>query len=234
MHRLARRAAAVLLTFLAVPAASAGQSIAGTVRDAESGAPIVRADVWLVPPAGPPQQLTADSLGRFLFRLPNEGRYRLRATALGYRPAEETDVDVGPRDIVDVVLMMSPTPVELEGIRVLGRRVDPRHLATWDGFLARRETAHTVGPERIVVRTDPEMRGAMRVSDVLQWFPHARGCVVYFLDGIERRGWDFEDMSAAHFEGVEYYRNGAFAPLEYRSLACAGRPYSVIALWSLR
>jgi hypothetical protein len=109
--------------------------------------------------------------------------------------------------VVEVLVELGRQAIALEPITVTGRREDPRHAATFEGFLARRAEARPVGPDRVVLSTDPEMAAVMSVSDVLRWFPRARGCLIVFLDG-RRTSWPVLEMSTSLFEGVEFYQYG--------------------------
>lgn len=244
----------ISLAFLGVvvaPESLQGQVMRGRAIDAQLGRPIPRVLVEIalggkVVARG----VTADD-GSFGIDVRRPNQYVVRASALGYLPVESTALTVSDDEIVEITLRLSGSPIPIEGITIETRRQDQRRAATYEGLYARRERALKVGTERVVVLGDPELEGAGRVSDVLGWFRPPRGCIDYYVNGRprdvvvspktdlrrvrEEETW-ISDLPAAFLEGVEYYRNGFFAPQGYFGGLCAmlGVEYSVIAIWYRR
>jgi hypothetical protein len=182
----------------------------------------------------------SDSLGSFLVRLPDAGVYWVTASALGYVSPDTAYVRVENWwEMVELRLRLSAEPLEVEGFTVVGRGMEPRHQATYEGFLVRHETAPAVGRSRVVSIDDPIMKTSAHVGDVLQWFDAAgRDCTVVYVDGRVRTGWGNVEMeSIPGLAGIEFYRDYRDAPLEFRD---GGPPclreikFSVLVLWRER
>jgi hypothetical protein len=180
------------------------------------------------------QRSTTDANGSFILYFSRSGLFEIRANRLGYVPSRPESVEVRSRELVEVLLPLSTSPIQLEGITVEARRADPRREATFAGLFARREAARSVGTERVVVRGDPEMEVSATVRDVLRWFLPTRGCVAYYVDGLPRSEflWGILDMPVSMLEGIEYYRSAIWAPLGFdppMDPRC-----SIVAVWRER
>lgn len=122
------RAAAPFLALLLVAlgtrpaAAQATGSILGRVLDAQSGEPIVGADVQLV---GLPFRATTVAEGRFALAAVPPGEHTLRVQRLGYRTLELTGVVVRTGHATDAVARMQPQAVEVGGVTVQVERLPP-------------------------------------------------------------------------------------------------------------
>ncbi|TVP42290.1 MAG: carboxypeptidase-like regulatory domain-containing protein [Gemmatimonadales bacterium] len=224
-----------LLAGLAVfPWQVAAQGITGRVVDADSRAGVPSAQVALLVEGEVHTSVETDAEGWFSLRAPGSGDFLLRTRALGYAERPADSVRVEPREMLEVEVELARQAIALDPITVTGRREDPRHAATFEGFLARRAVARPVGGDRVVLHTDHEMAAALSVQDVLKWFPSPRGCLFVFLDG-HRTQWPVLDMSVSNFEGVEFYQDGMTAPFPYRGEICTSAPrYSVVAVWLRR
>lgn len=230
--------ALVVLTLLvcASPVTVRAQSIRGRVIDATRSGPVVNAEVRVVGRAGFAASLLTDSGGRFSFRLPEKGRYVLRATSLGYVPSDSAVVDVEQSwQQVEVIIRLATSPIEIAGISVVARGLELRHRATFPGFLERHQSALRVGPARVVAKGDPVMQSAFNIGDLLKWFPKRRGCTVVYVDGKVNPGWsDAERVAVLDIAGIEFYRDVYDAPLEFRG---GGPPclrtirYSILVVW---
>lgn len=229
-------------TLLALaPWAEAGlgaQTIRGRTVDAENGGPVPRADVLVEGVDGFQGKTTSDSTGSFGVRVPGGGRYLLSVKALGYRPVDSSVVVVERSwQQVEIVVRLSASPLEIEGISVVARGLDLRHRATLGGFRERHQESLSVGSARVVSSRDPEMTTSFDVGDVLKWFPvKKRKCVVVYIDGKVAPGWspEVDLLTVEGLAGLEFYLNALDAPLEFRG---GGPPclrsssFSVLALW---
>jgi len=179
----------------------------------------------------------SDSVGRFVFVLPRAGAVVIRTDMLGYATLDSSRVLVQPNELVEITITMSRDPIQIEPIVVTARRLEGRHQATYEGFLARREAARPIGNERVLLRSDAEMVNAQTIDDVLKWLPAPR-CLAVFLNGkptLNARA--SLEVPVAHLEGIEFYRYHTLAPLEFRGThsACVrATDYSVLALWLMR
>jgi hypothetical protein len=230
--------AQIVLALLASSSPAVGQSIGGRVVDANSNAPLPGAAVDLVQGDVVLRVALTDSTGAFRFLLREPGEYSLRARALGFEAFRGSQIVVNNGEFVDVVVRMTTRPLLLDTLKVNARRTDPRRLATFEGFLARRESLPKVGNNRAVNRDDPEMIAAIRLADVLGWFPPARRCIAFVLDGQSSRDLrsSSPDLSMSLVDGVEYYRHFVDAPMAIRPTdQCVGAlDFSVVAIWLQR
>jgi hypothetical protein len=216
--------------------AAAGQSIRGRVVTTD-GRGLEGAAVTALLGGNLVARTFSDSTGSFFVVLRDPGDYLLGVSLLGFRSVDSVRVRVGPKEAVDVTIRMDVSPVRLDPLTINARRADPRHLATYEGFYARRELAKPIGPSRVLVRSDPEMVNAGTINDVLLWLPPAR-CVAYYINGHLTES--FADISVPFLEGIEFYRDHLDAPLDMRGFNShcgrSGRSpmWSVLALWLRR
>ena len=217
------------------PAAALAQTVRGRVVDAVTELPLQSVEIAVFAGARQVAHSRTDSTGRFQYAVPGSGAYRMRAIRIGYRPLDSMAVEVGIRELVDVTLRMSASAVVLTPLVVRERRIDPRHLATYEGLYARRALLPQVGSSRAVLRDDPELASAGTLTDVLKWFTPRKRCVVYFVDGVRRTAVAARSIPVVLLEGVEYYKHDHDAPLELRDggLTCSNGG-SVIAVWRRR
>jgi hypothetical protein len=225
----ARRVGWLLAGLAVFPWQVEAQGITGRVVDADSRAGVPSAQVALLVRGEVHTSVETDADGWFSLRAPGSGDFLLRTRALGYAERAADSVRVELREMLEVEVELARQAIALDPITVTGRRDDPRHAPTFEGFLARRAVARPVGPDRVVLRTDPEMAAAMSVRDVMRWFRRSRGCLVVFLDG-RPTSWPVIDMSTSFFEGVEFYHDGMTAPYPYRTRAGC----SALAVWLWR
>ncbi|KPJ82764.1 MAG: hypothetical protein AMS19_06765, partial [Gemmatimonas sp. SG8_23] len=119
-----RRWCVTLLGACAIQASAAedaaAQVMQGSVIGANGEGPIATALVRLVDEDGEQVAITiADDRGRFRLEAPAPGSYRLQAERVGYRPAETPLLRAtDPAGTFDVDLVMSVSPVEVEGVLV--------------------------------------------------------------------------------------------------------------------
>lgn len=234
-----------LIVFIVLALATpplAAQTIDGVARAADTGEPLEGVELVLRNDRGGVVSGAATgSDGRFVLSVKTPGPHTLEATRFGYAAVAPMEIEVG-RELVEVELRLSPSPVELEPLVVLGRRPDPKHEATFEGAVARYEQLPSAGWRRVVMRSDAEFVGAMRVTDILRWFPPARGCRIVFSEGRvatspeSARMW-LGEASTSVLEAVEFYRTWSDAPIGLRDVP----PYvldptrcAVVALWMRR
>jgi hypothetical protein len=236
MHRAAMWSLVVL--GMGTPGMAVSQNVEGRVIDIDLGLGIPQVVVEVQRGEEIVARAETDSDGGFSIELRQAGRYIIRTSATGYRGTESEGLDIRAREVVEVTIRLTRSAIAIEGITVEARRRDLRHAATYDGLYARRKAARSVGGERVVVRGDHQLENAIRVSDVLRWFVTGRGCVDYYVNGEPRpqEAWGILEMPAEFVEGIEYYRDGRFAPMDYYGGSCASRAlsYSVVAVWYRR
>lgn len=107
---------ASLFAVLPIQVARAQGSIVGTVKDAATSAPLVRATVMVV---GTRLSAETDAEGRYAIPSVPPGTYRLRCRLLGYTPGEGTvSVEDGHRTVADFGI--KATAVELNPVVAIG------------------------------------------------------------------------------------------------------------------
>ncbi len=237
-------AAVVVLVGLVAPSLSQAQTVEGRVIDAELGDPIEGVSLALLNDAGVEVAAgESDAEGRFYLVARQAGLHTLTAERLGYAPMDPLEMLL-EREILEVELQLARSPIELDPLTVVGRRHDPRLDATFEGALARREQLPSVGPNRVVLRTDPEFAAAGSVHQVARWFGPYQGCMIVWQNGLMRHDAQLssraqiqeflDELPAGFWEGLEYYRRWNDAPLGLRDIPhWVDMPSgcSVLALW---
>ncbi|MEX2608720.1 MAG: carboxypeptidase-like regulatory domain-containing protein [Gemmatimonadota bacterium] len=219
-------------------APGSAQSVRGTVVEEGTGAPIAGVTVALVDSAGTPVfSAVSDAAGRFYIPAAG-GTYRLEASHIAYATVRLDTVRIAAQERLELTIRMAAEAIALSPVEVTARRIDPRHLATLEGFYQRWRELPSVGPRRAVRRGEPEMRSALGLEDIVTWFgePELPGSAL-FWNGQEVLSPGLAAMllevPIEFLEGVEFYRREIDAPLEYhtgRSCAASHR-CPVLALW---
>jgi hypothetical protein len=236
-----------LVLALACAGPVSAQTVRGRVVDAGTGEPMESVRVELLAARGSAvSSSVTDGDGGFVVGSRVAGSFRLRASHLGYAEVV-VEVQLHEREEITVDLRLAVSALALTPLTVTARRRDPRHDASYEGMLARHELFPLVGSERVVRFDDPELAGAGRVTDVLQWmtprqFNASAGnpergpregagmgqtgrplCAVVFWEGElvndpTMAGLYLTDPMAVHLEAVEFYRYWAEAPMDYRQV----------------
>lgn len=238
-------ASALALLAAASPARAQESTLAGTILDDATSAPVRSARVSLLPGG---RAVLSDSLGRFVLTGLAAGEYAIQVQALGYeRLAGGVQVSAaGPT----VELRLTPDPIALAGVRV-SAPADVRGT----GFAERR--AHHAGSGVFLDRTVLEARASSQLADVLRsavpgvhfirdprtgalyatsGSAHAPGVLdrrstrrknnecfaQVFVDGVPRNTGngdpvDLNDFSPSQLEAVEYYRHPSSTPVQFRA-----------------
>jgi len=116
-------AVTVTLLLALTPARPGGaQTVQGAVLDAASGVPINLTHVALVATDDSiVGRYVSDRSGRFLIGVPEAGRYRLRATRMGYS-SFTTDFVLVPGQDAIVEIRLQPTSIPLDPIEAVAER----------------------------------------------------------------------------------------------------------------
>jgi hypothetical protein len=218
---------------------ASGQAVVGTVVDSAAASPIAGA-VVVARAGGVLLRAETDDAGRFRIDVAAPGRYMLEASHAGYADVAVLYVAVPATGTAEVVLRLRQRLVAGDTLLVQAEARDVRQDATFEGAMARYRVLPTYGFRRVVTHAEPELRNAMKVREVLHWFPSS--CSILLHDGRAARGErDFWlDFSAANLEAVEFYRLFHHAPRGLQVEAMAADPRastggcSIVALWSSR
>jgi hypothetical protein len=250
-----------MLCLLAFPpgvlAAQTNGAIEGRVLDGMTEAPVTAVLVELLGVSDQPvSRATTDDAGHFSLASLRPGRYRLRATRVGYAQALTAAVELAAGDTLNVIVRLTVEPVLLPALEVVerSRRIDTDPvLGPFYHRLEQRLGGYFITREEI------DQRRASQVTDLLQasraivlgrpGFPGrailitrtGRGCApMVYLDGIPltRSPTDpadaFDAVNMVHpssVDGIEIYRGVASLPAEFGgSTGSCG----VVAIWTRR
>lgn len=147
----------ILLSLIAaplLPAADRG-GIQGTVTDAKTGKKLAGVNIQIV---GTVLGASSDADGNFIIRRVPVGTYSLKATMIGYRAVQVTNVQVVPKDRANVVIQMEEAPINFDPLIVTADK-------------SKKELDLT--PNSVSVLSAPEIRDrqALRVDQVLEAVP---------------------------------------------------------------
>jgi hypothetical protein len=234
--RLAGMIRAPVAAILLAGAPLHAQTVTLSVFDSLTGTPVAGAVAELSGGVGPRRQATADSAG--IVRLQLGDARLVTIQRFGYYPAE---LDAGAISGPQHVVRLRPNPTQLSAIAIQGR--DPYQILNpaVENLYARRH-GRTQARARILVRGDHLLETSQTVEDLRERIfrrplANRRSCrgPLWFLNGFAYPnvpwGTEFDDISLALLEGIEFYMNPLQVPAEYWR---GGSECGVIALWTRR
>jgi hypothetical protein len=168
----------VFLTFallVALPAGVSAQVLSGRVLEAgtERGIPLASVVLLddrervLVEGAG-------DSGGAFRLRGWEAGKYRLRASALGYETVTSDLFELVTGEEIVLNVELGADAIPLEPITVVSRSRSTLRDIALRGYLDRRDSGRRIGMGRFLDRGEIEEKATTRLSDVLMKVPGLR------------------------------------------------------------
>jgi hypothetical protein len=230
----------------AAPAAARGQLVRGSVIDRETQRPVVAVSLAVQRDGKNVAAATTDDAGRFILRLPRPADYVIAVSHIGYR-SRLTDLPAaGSAEEITIVIEVSAAALELEPIRVIGRR--PAGARLLDGFYARAAARRPRNDGRFLIREDMERMAVSQATDYLALVPslqlrqmpagrermplfHRQGqlCVpAVYLNGALIAAHDIDTfVIPGSLEGIEIYTQGD-EPQEFWDRNGCG----VILLWT--
>jgi hypothetical protein len=235
-----------------------GQQVSGVVLEHESGRRLAAVEVSVLSGSTIEGRALTDSAGRFAVALQHGGRYKLRATLIGYRSVTSEPFEVAGGEAVRTELLLSVAAIPLDPLRVTARGpLESAYLASM-GFYERQRA----GTGHFLARTEIEKRHAVVLSDVLSSVPgvkllradrgaqkrsevtfsrgmsSVRQCMpAIFMDGaLARAGGPIrpnevpldEWINPRDIEGIELYHGAAATPAIFNQQAQCG----VVAIWT--
>jgi hypothetical protein len=243
-----------------LPSGLAAQVIGGRVLEAETQQPIKLATLELLDDRGKVLVSgSADSTGAFRLRGWMAGKYRLRASALGYRQVTSDVLELATGDEFELDVQMVVEALPIEPVRVVARSRNSLTEVALRGYYDRRDSGRRIGMGRFLDRIEIEQAGT-RLTDVLRKVPGLRvigktvflasnpGCtntfgsdsiaeVMFYLDGmLLPKGGAVPLGDIDHFvpldwvEAIEVYRRPAELPAEFLGSGACG----VVAIWTRR
>jgi opacity protein-like surface antigen len=233
----------VLISALLCVSPTSAQSVRGRVLNAQTGEGIPSVKVTLFQGDGKKvAEVLTNSKGAFAVGALVTGPHRLQTNHIGYTTVTTEVFSINDDEQVVVDLKVSVTAVTVEPLTIVARRRDPRNDATEEGMFARRLTLPPLGLRRVLLPFDPEMKGAIKASDVIfQNFPQTRRrpCTVVYWNGSLVLSNDMAaqwlETSVSELEAVEYYRNMIDAPMAFREIPVQisfdNRECQIVALW---
>jgi hypothetical protein len=147
------------------------QQIRGRVVDAASDLAVAASKVELLDRGtNTLTYVLADSGGHFEISAPQAGRFRLRASRIGYSETVTKPFDVFGGETVQLELRVAVAAVPLEPLRVTARGRTPSTYLQHTGFYERE--LHGVG--NFLTRYEIEKRGGSLLSDAMRSLPGVR------------------------------------------------------------
>lgn len=248
---------ALLLLAMAGEAAAQRQdaTLAGRVLDDGTGAGIAGARVELLADGERVLHATvAGDSGDFTLSIRRRGRYRLRASRLGFVPVVTPPLRIALADSLGVEVRLSTERVLLAPLQVVARP-SRRHRSHGLDNYRTRLGSHVGG--RFITREDVARRNTSRLTDLLAtqglvvagsglYFPRNRCSPLVYMDGMlmtrpapVRRGriigqaaYEAVNMvSPGDVEGIEIYQGRSSIPAEFGG---PGAECGVIAIWTRR
>lgn len=244
---------AIPLLFLAASSHASAQAIEGHLMVAQTGEPIILAQVTLLHGSGQiVDQTYTDKDGYFIVASTDPGSFFLRADQLGYGSRVDGIFELGAGGLLTVEFRLAKAPIALDTLTVEVERRDIKLDLL--GFYDRRRVGFGkfIGPEEI------ERRPAFQTTDLLRMIPRIRineapfdgstvtiagstslrGGACYpkvLLDGfVVFRGGDEAArldalISPSQITGIEVYRGAGETPLQFGG---ASSPCGVILIWT--
>ncbi len=210
--------------------ASEAQVIAGRVFSEESEEPVAGVAITIQEVGGTRYRRTdSDSLGLFLL-VAVPGKFMIKATRMGFKPASGGPLPVAAGDTLVVDLFLTPDPIMLDEVTVGGERILP-HLDRVEFYARKTQSIGTFVTREEIVRRNPsyphEVLFGMR-GIYLQPGPNGvqvkstrYGCLVrVYVDGTLVAG-ETNDLSidaavdVANIEAVEVYSGAVGPPARY-------------------
>jgi len=141
------------------------QQLAGVLLDSMSQKPIVGARLVLQDSTGVALQVSVTGTdGRFKFKLPGVGQYRLLVSRIGYPSITTKRFIVDSAFTARVSLTLSSTPITLDTVTVVGNGIDTRLQYLADaGFYKRRQE----GFGHFLTRDEIDKRNPLILTDLL-------------------------------------------------------------------
>ena len=176
--RISTAGSALVLAMLLLTRPAAAQTVRGELLDAQSGQPVTAADIYLVRGESDTTAvkggLTNES-GRFSLTATRPGRYRLRASRIGYRTIVSAPFDLVASEPLDVQLHISTEAITLAPLTVVSSRpalFSSIRLVS-NGFFDREQKwgAKGLGLGTFMDKDAIQRRQPRKVSDLLRMVP---------------------------------------------------------------
>jgi hypothetical protein len=229
---------------LLIPVAGYGQTIQGTLVDAQAREAVPAATVELLDSDSVSlASVVTNDQGEFRIAVPGPGAYHLRASRVGFATTISPAMELSDDDTVEIEFRVPIDAVALAPIDVIA--YSRRPTGPLGGFYERMDRAAFgtfIDRERI------ERSPATFASDLLLTVPGVqvyragfgqtvlvmRGTCIpqLYLDGVPIRGASIDDLvHPTRIEGIEIYRGPAGAPIEF---AGGAGSCGVVAVWTRR
>ena len=242
----ARRASALLTLIMCAASSGTGAQAVfraeGHVRSTH-GSPVEGATV-----ATDRARTLTDSLGRFQLPLERTDSTTISVRRLGFEEVTFT-MPTDSLALHGLAIELEPVARELDEVRVKEQRV--ARVPTLERFADRRREKDGLG--FFLTREDILRRDGAPLSSLLgeargvtllrngnrtvlrftRWTQRGRPCAPHvWLDGVQTRGLEVDDIPSRDVEAVELYASGASAPTELQT----GNQFScgVVAIWTRR
>ena len=195
------------------------QIVAGRVIDAASSEPVDGVTIELADTLGAVHRtVVSNAAGGFIIPVAAPGKYRFRASRLGYATIQTPPVAIADGEVVEIEVRLDVEAVELEPLTVVVRRSETQRERDLRGLYARAEQYGEphLGSVQIYTRESLAAWDPYSLKDAFEiyvrWRPSASDCDPrVFLDGRRQYGpflADIGSMSVSNIEGIELYAGG--------------------------
>lgn len=225
--------AAGLTALCMLPHPVPAQLLRGRVIDSQTRQPLLGVSLRLMKDEKVVATAVSDSAGRFIVAAPDQGRYRLAGTRIGYADALTAHVELTADDEVSAELQMSGQAVKVAPLIVEAKR-DP--YLDMRGFYERLQSrsGDYLSPDQIRRRNAPTVADLLRGLRGIKiqrvnynnevYFTGANCHPMIVVDGMTMR-WGGKSLGVTqrlddlvqvhHIDAIEAYRGGSGAPTEY-------------------
>lgn len=184
----------LVILLLAAPCGLRAQLVHGHVLEADSQRPVRLATLALLDDRDRVLvEAISDSAGAFRVRAWVAGKYRIRASAIGYRSVTSDLLEIGTGEEFVLDIRLTTDAVALEPISVVSRSRSSLTEIALRGYYDRRDAGRRIGMGRFLDRGEIEERGT-KLSDVLRRVPglriHQNGRCAYVTVGSNPGGLD--------------------------------------------
>ena len=160
----------VLLLFpcMLFPSDALAQAVTGRVLDAASRLPVSAVEILLLSDTTVVTRGITDDSGRFILKADRAGEFRVRATRIGYAPADAGMVRLSANGTSTVEIRLTTTSVKMEAVLINATPVNA--YLDMVGFYQRKRT----GAGRFLDPSWIEKRNASRINELLEGVPGVR------------------------------------------------------------
>ena len=162
------------LLLMTAPLLASAQLVHGRIIDGNTSQPIRGATAVLLDDRDRViLQTLADSAGTFRLRAWTAGKYRVRASMLGYSAVTSQLLELATGESFELAVRMTVEAVRIDSVTVVSRSRNSLTDVALRGYYDRRDAGRRIGMGRFLDRGEIEQKGT-KLSDVLRRTPGLR------------------------------------------------------------